>query len=103
MRQQDLADRCDLTRSSIANIEAGRQQPTVTALLRLAEALETGIGVLAGVDPMPELSRIPVVRVVREYVIVCELHGEVDRSSDSKEAYRIRRRHSVPHLDGQLE
>lgn len=39
MSQQDLADLCRLTRSSIANVEAGRQNITITALAGIAAAL----------------------------------------------------------------
>jgi transcriptional regulator with XRE-family HTH domain len=41
--QADLADAVGLTRSSIANVEAGRQRLLVHATLRVADALEVPI------------------------------------------------------------
>lgn len=38
--QTELAERCGLTRGSIANIESGRQRPTLHTLSDIAEALE---------------------------------------------------------------
>jgi DNA-binding XRE family transcriptional regulator len=41
--QQELADRAGVTRSLVAAVEAGRQQPSVTAALGLARALGTSV------------------------------------------------------------
>ena len=40
LSQTQLAQRCDLTRGSIANIECGNQHPTLHTLLSLARALQ---------------------------------------------------------------
>ncbi|MGW3608965.1 helix-turn-helix domain-containing protein [Micromonospora sp. NPDC005163] len=53
LRQADLADLVGVSRASIANIEAGRQDTTVTVLLTLADALDTTAGTLLGEDPAP--------------------------------------------------
>jgi len=41
--QTELGERVGLTRSSIANIEAGRQRAMVHTLLQVADALETSL------------------------------------------------------------
>lgn len=40
MSQQTLADRVDMTRASIVNVEAGRQRPPLHVLWLIAETLE---------------------------------------------------------------
>lgn len=55
IQQQDLAVAAGLTRASIANIEAGRQNTTVTALLAIAAALGTTVGALLGETPGPDV------------------------------------------------
>lgn len=40
LSQTQLADRCGLTRGSIANIESGNQRPTLHTLWSLADALQ---------------------------------------------------------------
>ncbi|MBM0235934.1 helix-turn-helix transcriptional regulator [Micromonospora sp. ATA32] len=51
LRQADLAAKVGLARTSIANIEAGRQDTTVTVLLALADTLDTTVGALLGDEP----------------------------------------------------
>jgi transcriptional regulator with XRE-family HTH domain len=43
LNQWDLADRSGVGYASIARIETGRQDPTVSMLTRLAEALNIGV------------------------------------------------------------
>lgn len=40
---QDLANLCEVPRSTLSRIEHGKQNPTVFFLLRLAEALEVSL------------------------------------------------------------
>jgi methanogenic corrinoid protein MtbC1/DNA-binding XRE family transcriptional regulator len=49
--QQQLADEAGLDRTYISGLEHGKQNPTVGALLRLAQALEAPIGRLIGPEP----------------------------------------------------
>ena len=44
--QTDLAKRCDLARGTIANIESGRQRPTLHTLFAIADALEADVHAL---------------------------------------------------------
>ncbi|MFF3443613.1 helix-turn-helix transcriptional regulator [Streptosporangium sp. NPDC002721] len=50
LSQEDLAATVNLTRSSIANLEAGRQNITVAALARVAAALKVEPPVLLAVE-----------------------------------------------------
>lgn len=50
MRQADLAGLVGVSRASITNIEAGRQDTTVSVLVALANALDTTAGALLGDD-----------------------------------------------------
>ena len=52
--QGELASRANLTRTSISNIEAGRQRVTLYALLRMAEALDVAPATL-----LPDLRSLP--------------------------------------------
>ena len=52
--QGELASRVNLTRTSISNIEAGRQRVTIYALLRMAEALDVAPATL-----LPDLRSLP--------------------------------------------
>lgn len=50
LRQADLAALVGVSRASITNIEAGRQDTTVSVLVALAIALDTTAGALLGDD-----------------------------------------------------
>lgn len=63
LRQADLAAKVGLARASIANIEAGRQDTTVTVLLALADTLGTTGGALLGETPGPSVPLSLLVRV----------------------------------------
>lgn len=56
MTQQTLAEACGLERTSVTNLEAGRQIPKLPALYRMAEALKMRpdelLGNLAGPPPV---------------------------------------------------
>lgn len=52
-KQEDLAEAVGLTRSSVANIEAGRQKMLVHSLVRIAESLDVAVDTL-----LPEADRL---------------------------------------------
>lgn len=54
LTQTELAQRLDMTRSSVANFEAGRQRVTLHTLLQIAEELKTPAAELL-VEPAPSL------------------------------------------------
>lgn len=58
-RQQDLAEAVGLTRSSIANIEVGRQELGLTHLWAIVDALGSSVGEITATPAMPwlELAR----------------------------------------------
>lgn len=53
MSQDDLAQRAGISRTSVVNIEAGRQGVALATLYRLAEALGASPG-----DLLPELAEV---------------------------------------------
>lgn len=54
LTQTELAQRLDMTRSSVANFEAGRQRVTLHTLLQIAEELRTPAADLLA-EPVPSL------------------------------------------------
>lgn len=56
--QSDLAKRLKLTRSSVANIEAGRQRVMIHWVLQIAEELNISLLHLLETPPDPEMSRL---------------------------------------------
>lgn len=73
--QTDLARSLDMTRSSVANFEAGRQRVTVHLLLQIAEELDTPVGALLG-EPAPTL------RAVAGTTLTEALDGQPDTTAD---------------------
>lgn len=68
MTQADLGKRLNLTRSSVANIEAGRQRVMIHTLFQIADHLEVDIETLL---VRPDLSNRPA-----EHVAPDELEGQ---------------------------
>jgi transcriptional regulator with XRE-family HTH domain len=94
--QAELAKSCGLARTSITNLESGRQEPPVRKLALIADALGVTVGALLGETAMPAL---PMVRV--RLSVVCDEHGEVKAGlTDPAEAEQIRTEHARSHLDG---
>jgi putative transcriptional regulator len=46
MSQADLAEKSGLSREYIARLETGKQDPTLTTLMKLAQALKVKVGKL---------------------------------------------------------
>lgn len=95
MSQKDLAALTGLTRTSIANAEAGRQEVPLTKLLKFADALSLTLAALISDDPLPER---PAVRVTELHALDCAEHGRLSEHATSKEAYEARRDHIRHHL-----
>lgn len=60
LSQGDLAERVDLSRTSITNIEKGNQQPTLKLAVKLAE--EVGVSLSALTDEAEEQSAKPTIK-----------------------------------------
>lgn len=54
--QGDLARECGLTPSGVAHFEAGRREPRLTSIVRLAEALDISADYLVGISNQPQAS-----------------------------------------------
>jgi DNA-binding XRE family transcriptional regulator len=95
MLQSHLAQQVGLTRSSIANVEAGRQQLPFLTAKRVAGALGTTIGALAGEEPM---TAVPVVSVVYRPVLHCSACGDLGSFVSASRAQAARSVHLAEHL-----
>ena len=80
MTQQELADRVGLVRSSIANIEAGRQSLDALMLAQFARALRVGLDELVSVEDLPPEPAPPPppheVHVRQVFEVTCRTCGE---------------------------
>lgn len=92
LHQHEVAERGGLSRSSIANIEAERQDISVSTLLLLllAEALGTSASVLLGEQP-PRSA--PTVRIETRCVVICAECGAVATTDGHEAAREARTRH----------
>jgi transcriptional regulator with XRE-family HTH domain len=54
--QQQLADAAGLTRTSITNVEAGRQRTPLHVLVAISQALDARLLALLGEDELPRLA-----------------------------------------------
>jgi len=97
LTQADVAKRIGLARTSVANIEADRQEPGLTKLRELAAALDTTVGALLGEVPIPEP---PDVTIVTTHNVVCEDCGTVADDVTEADAHGFRQRHVEAHLRG---
>ncbi len=102
MVQRELGDKVGLGRTSIANLEAGRQgNVPATVLVALAEALGVKVGQLLGEVDMPSM---PMVEVLTLHRIRCNQCGLVaDNVPDAEHADRLRRSHLHDHNDGSTD
>lgn len=95
LSQADVAKRVGLTRSSVANIEAGRQRVHAARLAMLARVLCVDAGdLLSGVE-LPPLPPVPhKVTVEPTYSVTCETCGELLGTwADRGKALAARRDH----------
>jgi transcriptional regulator with XRE-family HTH domain len=75
LTQTELASRLELTRSSVANIEAGRQRVTIHWLIQIAEELDVPVTRL-----LVTRSEVPGDTV--EGRVSAELHGQPSSTQD---------------------
>lgn len=97
MSQTDLGRAIGLSKSSLANIEAGRQDIPATRLVVLANTLDTTVGALCGDDSPATLPRV---RVVTTAEVDCEEHGVIWTGEDIDKAHTIRKSHIREHMRG---
>lgn len=97
LTQAEVAKRIGLSRTSVANIEADRQEPGLTKLRELAAALDTTVGALLGEVPIPEP---PDVSIVTSHHVVCADCGTVADDVTLDDAQGFRQRHVEAHLRG---
>lgn len=91
--QADLATAVGLSRTSITNLEAGRQgNVPATTLVTLARALGVSVGMLLGEVPLPDL---PLVEVVTTHAVQCDRCGLVVAGLESAADADERRRGHV--------
>ena len=96
LSQRQLAEKVSLVRSSIANIEVGRQSVATTTLLRLAEALRVPVGALLNALPFTS----PVVDIRAELMVtaVCRTCGTEHLTDTREAATRWREDHAIGHI-----
>lgn len=46
LSQEELAEKCDLSRNSVSLIETGKMNPTIIRVIDIAKVLETDINIL---------------------------------------------------------
>lgn len=97
LTQAEVAKRIGLARTSVANIEADRQEPGLAKLRELAAALDTTVGALLGEVPIPEP---PEVTIVVCHHVVCADCGTVADDVTAEDARGFRQRHVEAHLRG---
>jgi transcriptional regulator with XRE-family HTH domain len=97
MTQADLALAVGLSRTSVTNLEAGRQGDVpATKLVAIGEALGANVGALLGEVPMPDL---PLVQVITSHSIECDRCGLVqDGLGSASDADEQRRMHLRGHV-----
>lgn len=95
LTQDEVAKRIGLTRTSVANIEADRQEPGLTRLRELAAALDTTVGALLGEVPIPDPPEVTIAAMHRVECLTC---GHIADCDDEAEARGFRQRHVEAHL-----
>lgn len=100
MTQQELADRIGLTRSSVANIEAGRQAFDAVQLAVIARALGVAMDELVRADDLPPepappapLHEVEVRQVFEVTCLTCGPGQPMDAAPTRARANRVRRQH----------
>jgi transcriptional regulator with XRE-family HTH domain len=97
LTQQQLADQVGLTRSSIANIEAGRQSFDALQLAQFARALRVTLDALIRPEDLPPAPALPhVVEIRTLYEVTCRTCSPgqpIDVARDRDQAAQSRKDH----------
>jgi transcriptional regulator with XRE-family HTH domain len=93
--QEEIAKEAGLNRTSITNIESGRQNAQLDALAAVAKHFGVSLGALLGESDLPALSRVLVVSVCE---VRCETCGVVAQDLPHAQAYEVRKQHIRGHL-----
>jgi len=91
LRQAEVAEKVGLSRGSITNIEADRQEPTIATLVTLSGLFGVSVGVLVGTEPMPAVP--PIVRIRSTFTVACEECGDLGVFGQHGKANEERQRH----------
>src|SRR5258708_10381000 len=97
MTQQQLADHIGITRSSVANLEAGRQDMTISRLAGIALILNLD---LASLVTMEELAPAPhIVTVMPVFEVSCRTCGSlvIDITDSRPKAQQSKAEHIAAH------
>jgi HTH-type transcriptional regulator/antitoxin HipB len=90
MQQHELAERIGKSRGTVANLEAGRQDVTISTITKIAAALRVDASHLLGDGPTPAL---PAVTIRATYVVKCKDCGPIGEADDHERARKIRMGH----------
>lgn len=91
LSQAEVAEKTELSRGSITNMEGDRQEPTLKTLVILSGLFGVTVGALAGTEPMPVLP--PEVRIRATFAVSCEECGDLGEFRDHGKADQERLRH----------
>jgi transcriptional regulator with XRE-family HTH domain len=95
--QQQLADVIGLGRSSVANMEGGRQSVDAVQLAQIARALRVGLGDLVRAEDLPPEPVAPhVVEIRTVYEVTCRTCGPgqpLDAARSREQAAQSRKDH----------
>lgn len=99
LNQAELADRIQLSRSSVAKIEVGGQDLTMATLLEFVAVFGVTAGALLGTEPMPPLTAVPKVTIRRgAFTVECSHCGPVRAVATRTAAMVARDEHlAAPH------
>lgn len=97
LTQQELAVAAGLTRSSVANVEAGRQEIPLAVAVAMASRLGSSVGELLGEEPQ---TPVPGTTISPGWQVACDKCGPVTFAVNHDEAREFRTAHvRLVHLE----
>ncbi len=106
LTQEQVAQRVGLTRSSIANLEAGRQDMSISRLALIAAAVNLSLADLIRPEDLPPMPAQPspphTVTIRRVWEVACETCAPgqpLNVAGDRKQAVAAKRKHIAEHRD----